>query len=201
MTEKGKIKPSIPMRNTTSKAGSSKNPESKETGSMNNDLHELFLEELADLLNAETQLTEALPKMAESADSPELAEAFKAHLQETKGHVTRLEQVFQSLDEDPEQKTCKAMQGLIEEGEELIEEEEGSSALDAGLIAAAQKVEHYEIASYGTVCSWAEQMGHARAAELLQQTLDEEKAADEKLTEIAETIANVKQTDTDQRKK
>lgn len=157
---------------------------------MNEELHELFLDELADLLNAEKQLTKALPKMAKAANARELADAFKSHLKETEGHVTRLEKVFKSLGEPVKSKKCKAMEGLVEEGKELMEEEKDSSALDAGLIAAAQKVEHYEIASYGTVCAWAEQMGHTKELAILQQTLEEEKAADEKLTGIAESLAN-----------
>ena len=155
-----------------------------------NDLQDLFLDELADILNAEQQLTKALPKMAEAAESQELRETFESHFEETKQHVSRLEQVFKSLGQPVKSKTCKAMKGLLEEGEELMEELQDSSALDAGLIAAAQKVEHYEIASYGTVCAWAEQMGHTGAQNLLQKTLIEEKAADGKLTEIALGIAN-----------
>jgi len=159
--------------------------------SMDQELHKLFVSELADLLNAELQLTKALPKMADAAESEELEEAFRLHLAETEMHVSRLKEVFTSLDEEIENKTCKAMQGLVEEGSEIMKEFKNSSALDAGLIAAAQKVEHYEIASYGTVSAWAEQMGHTAALGLLRQTLEEEKAADEKLTEIAETLANV----------
>lgn len=157
---------------------------------MNNELHELFLSQLADLLSAETQLTKALPKMAKAAKNEELAEAFRSHLAETENQVERLKEIFQSLNEKPEKKTCQAMKGLVEEGSEMIQELKGSSAADAGLIAAAQKVEHYEIASYGSVRAWAEQMGHSDAARLLEETLDEEKAADEKLNEIAENSAN-----------
>lgn len=160
---------------------------------MNNDLHQLFLDELADILNAEVQLTKALPKMAKAAQSEELAEAFTSHLEETENHVNRIKEVFESLDEKVKSKTCQAMKGLIEEASELIKELKGSSAMDAGLIAAAQKVEHYEIASYGSVRAWAEQMGHSEAVGLLDETLDEEKAADEKLTEIAEQSANQRQ--------
>lgn len=159
---------------------------------MDNELHSLFLDELADLLNAETQLTKALPKMAKAAQSEELTEAFQSHLEETENHITRLKEVFESLEEKVKSKTCKAMKGLVEEGSELMQELKGSSALDAGLIAAAQKVEHYEIASYGSVRAWAEQMGHSEAVKLLDETLEEEKAADEKLTEIAEELANQK---------
>lgn len=157
---------------------------------MNNDLHELFLDELADLFNAEQQLTKALPQLAEAANSDELAEAFRSHLAETQLHVSRIERVFNSLGEAVKNKKCKAMQGLIEEGKDLIEEKKSSSVLDQALIAAAQKVEHYEIAAYGTVCAWAEQMGHVDELTILTETLDEENAADDKLTEIAENLAN-----------
>lgn len=157
---------------------------------MNNDLHELFLDELADLFNAEQQLTKALPQLAEAANSDELAEAFRSHLAETQLHVSRIERVFNSLGEAVKNKKCKAMQGLIEEGKDLIEEKKSSSVLDQALIAAAQKVEHYEIAAYGTVCAWAEQMGHVDELSILTETLDEENAADDKLTEIAENLAN-----------
>jgi ferritin-like metal-binding protein YciE len=161
---------------------------------MNSELHELFLDELADLLNAETQLTKALPKMAKAAQSEELRDAINSHLEETEGHVDRLKQVFESLDEKPKSKTCQAMKGLIEEGSELLQELKGKSTIDAGIIAAAQKVEHYEIASYGTVRAWAEQMDHEEAVRLLEETLNEEKTADDKLTQIAETVANTHST-------
>jgi ferritin-like metal-binding protein YciE len=176
------------MKNKSSSA------ENEEQGGeeMDSELHELFLDELADLLNAETQLTKALPKMAKAAQSEELRDALNSHLEETKGHVERLKQVFASLDEKPKSKTCKAMKGLVEEGSELLQELKGKSSIDAGIIAAGQKVEHYEIASYGTVRAWAEQMGHEEAVSLLEETLNEEKAADEKLTEIAEESANAK---------
>jgi ferritin-like metal-binding protein YciE len=164
--------------------------EENEGNQMNNDLHQLFLDELADVYNAEQQLTRALPKLAKAAKNDELREAFQEHLQETENHISRLDQVFESLGESLKRKKCKAMEGLVEEGDEIISEQKGSNALDAGLILAAQKVEHYEIASYGSLCSWAEQMNHDDALELLRETLEEEKAADEKLTEIAESIAN-----------
>lgn len=157
---------------------------------MDSELHELFLDELADILSAEQQLVIALPKMAEAAMSEELRAAFESHLAETEYQITRLEQVFASLDQPVQSKECKAMKGLLEEGKEIMEDMKGSSALDAALIAVAQKVEHYEIASYGTLCAWAEKMGHAEAAELLDATLDEEKTADESLTEIAESTVN-----------
>jgi ferritin-like metal-binding protein YciE len=151
------------------------------------EMYQLFLDELSDILNAEQQLTKVLPKMAEAAMSGELAAAFESHLTETEYHITRLEQVFAYLDEPINNKECKAMKGLLEEGSELMEDMKGSSVLDAALIATAQKVEHYEIASYGTLCAWAERMGYEEAVELLNATLEEEKAADETLTELAES--------------
>lgn len=157
---------------------------------MESGLHELFLEELADIYNAEQQLTRALPKMAKAAESDELRMAFEEHLEQTQEQIARLDQVFRSLDETLKRKTCKGMQGLIEEGTEMMQEHKGSSEIDAALIAAAQKVEHYEIASYGTLCTWAEQMGHDEALELLKQNIDEEETTDERLTEIAESLAN-----------
>ena len=157
---------------------------------MDNPLHDLFLEELADIYNAEQQLTKALPKMAKAAESDELRQAFEDHLQQTENQISRLDEVFESLGESMKRKTCKAMQGLIEEGAEVMQEHKNSGAIDAALIAAAQKVEHYEIATYGTLCAWAEQMGHDEALELLKQSGDEEETADERLTELAETLAN-----------
>jgi ferritin-like metal-binding protein YciE len=150
-------------------------------------LRETFLQELADLYNAEKQLLKALPKMAKAAEHPELQEAFEEHLEQTREHVSRLEQVFKIFGKAAKGKTCKAMEGLIEEGEELIEEEEG----DAALICAAQKVEHYEIASYGSLLAWAKLLEESRAAQFLQQTLNEEKSTDKNLTELAETAINV----------
>jgi ferritin-like metal-binding protein YciE len=168
----------------------SKSEMSEKGNEMSNALHKLFLDELADIYNAEQQLTKALPKLAKTVKNDELREAFEHHLEETENHIARLDQVFESLGESMKRKKCKGMEGLIEEGEEVISEQKNSNALDAGLIISAQKVEHYEIAAYGSLCSWAEQMGHNDALELLRQTLEEEKAADEKLTEVAETIAN-----------
>jgi ferritin-like metal-binding protein YciE len=162
-----------------------------ERSGMNNDLHELFLDELADVHNAEQQLTKALPKMAKAAESDELRDAFESHLAQTEEHVSRIEEVVEGLGEKLKRKTCKAMKGLVEEAQELMKEEKDSSALDAALIAAAQKVEHYEIASYGTLCAWAEQMGHNDAVKTLKKTLKEENETDEKLTSIAESLANV----------
>ena len=156
------------------------------------DLHELFVEQLADVYNAEQQLIKALPKVARNAQNEELKELIQEHLQETQQHAQRLEQVAKGIDETIKRKTCAAMKGLVEEAEDMMKEEKNSSALDAAIIAAAQKVEHYEIASYGTLVAWAQQMGHEEAAELLEDTLHEEKAADEKLTSVAESIANQK---------
>ncbi|MEY2479964.1 MAG: hypothetical protein QOI04_891 [Verrucomicrobiota bacterium] len=153
-------------------------------------LHKLYVEELRDIYNAENQLLKALPKMAKAASSEELKTAFEDHLGETKEHVDRLEEIFKGLDENPKGKTCKAMKGLVEEGSEILEEEGEESVLDAGIIAAAQKVEHYEIASYGTVRSWANLLGEEEAADLLQQTLDEEGEADKRLNELAQEIVN-----------
>jgi ferritin-like metal-binding protein YciE len=153
-------------------------------------LKKLYIEELRDLYSAENQLLKALPKMAKGAASTDLKQAFENHLEETEGHVERLKEIFEDLDESPKGKTCQAMKGLVEEGSEILEEEGEESVLDAGIIAAAQKVEHYEIASYGTVRTFAELLGEKEAVKLLQQTLDEEGAADEKLNELAEDIVN-----------
>ena len=157
---------------------------------MDTDLHKLFLNELADVYDAEHQLTKALPRLAKTAQSDELREAIEQHLEETEEHISRLEEVAKSLDETLKKKTCKAMKGLIEEADDIVKEQKNSRALDAGIIAACQKVEHYEIASYGTLSAWAEQMGHDEALDLLRQTEEEECSADESLTEIAENIAN-----------
>ena len=151
-------------------------------------LEDLFLDELKDLYNAETQLTKALPKMAKAAASEELRTAFENHLAETEKQIERLEHIFEELDESPKGKRCKAMVGLIEEGKELIEADGDDAVKDAALIAAAQKVEHYEIAGYGTVRTYAQLLGNKQAADLLQETLDEEAATDEKLTELAQSI-------------
>ena len=153
-------------------------------------LKKLYVEELRDVYNAEQQLVKALPKMAKGASSDELREALETHLDETKGHVERLEQIFEGLDESPKGKTCKAMKGLVEEGSEILEEKGEDSVLDAGIIAAAQKVEHYEIATYGTLRTWADLLNQDEAAALLQETLDEEGEADKKLNDLAEEIVN-----------
>lgn len=151
-------------------------------------LHDLYVEELKDLYSAEKQLLKALPKMAKAADSKELRQGFQAHLAETEEHVARLEKIFGELDASPRGKKCKAMEGLIEEGSDVIKEDAPPSVKDAALIAAAQRVEHYEIAGYGTVRTYAQLMGQTAAAKLLQKTLDEEGATDKKLTGLAETI-------------
>ncbi len=153
-------------------------------------LRKLYVEELRDVYNAENQLLKALPKMAKGASSDELKQAFEDHLEQTQGHVERLEEIFEALEEKPTGKTCKAMKGLIEEGSEILQEEGEESVLDAGIIAAAQKVEHYEIATYGTLRTWANLLGEDEAADLLQQTLDEEGEADKNLNELAEEIVN-----------
>jgi ferritin-like metal-binding protein YciE len=150
-------------------------------------LQELFVNELRDIYDAEKQLTKALPKMAKAAESDELRAAFEEHLEATKGHVGRLEQVFKLLGMAARGKPCEGMKGLIEEGQEVMEELEGST-LDAALIASAQKVEHYEIATYGTLATFAEVLEMQDAKDLLGQTLEEEKEADEKLTAIASQI-------------
>jgi ferritin-like metal-binding protein YciE len=156
-----------------------------------NTLQDLFVEDLKDLYNAETQLIAALPKMAEAASDPALKQAFQSHLAETEGHVSRLEQIFQALYESPKGKKCRAMEGLIEEGKELMEADAAPQVMDAGLIGAAQKVEHYEIAGYGTVRTYAEVLGNDQAARLLQQTLDEEGMADKKLNKLAMQCINL----------
>ena len=153
-----------------------------------NGLQRLYVEQLKDIYSAESQLLKALPKMAKAARSQDLRQGFEKHLEQTKGHVERLEQIFSSLDESPKGKKCMGMQGLIEEGEEVIQEDSATEALDAGLIAAAQRVEHYEIAAYGSVHAFAELLGDDDSVSLLQQTLDEEKETDKKLTELSVEI-------------
>ena len=155
-----------------------------------NTLHDAFLDELRDMYHAEKQLTSALPKLAKKAKSPDLTEAFRSHLAETENHVTRLEQVFAELGETAKAKTCEGMKGIIDEANEMIGESYDDQTMDAVLIASAQRAEHYEIAAYGTLVTWARTMEHDSAADLLQQNLDEEKAADEKLTDIAESGVN-----------
>jgi ferritin-like metal-binding protein YciE len=153
-------------------------------------MEDLFTLELKDIYSAETQLVKALPKMAKAASDPDLKAGFEQHLRETENQVTRLEQIAEELDLKLGRHTCEAMKGLVEEGKEIIELQGEDEVRDAGLIAAAQKVEHYEIATYGTLCAWAKLLGHNKAHKLLQETLNEERATDEKLTELAERELN-----------
>src|SRR6476469_7772817 len=154
-------------------------------------LKELFIDELKDLYNAENQLLKALAKMAKKAAAPELKRAFQDHLTQTQGNVDRLEKIFKGLGEKPPVKTCKAMKGLVEEGKEIIDEDGDDSVLDAALIGAAQRVEHYEIAGYGVVRTFASLLGEDGAMQTLQRTLNEEAETDKKLTRLAESIINV----------
>ena len=149
-------------------------------------LHDAFIDELRDAYDAEKQLTKALPKLAKAASDPKLRQAFEAHLKETQGQIARLEQVFESVDEKVRGKHCDGIAGIIEEGKAVMEENFDETTMDACLIAAGQRAEHYEMAAYGTLVAWAQALGHAEAAKLLQQTLDEEKAADKKLSGLAE---------------
>jgi ferritin-like metal-binding protein YciE len=158
-------------------------------------LHAAFIDELRDTFDAEKQLIKALPKMAKTASSPDLRAAFESHLEETNGHVQRLEDVFASLDERARGKHCEGIAGIIEEGKSIMEEDFDDTTMDACLIAAGQRAEHYEMAAYGTLVAWARAMGHDEAADLLQQTLDEEKAADEKLSSLAEGGINQEAAD------
>jgi ferritin-like metal-binding protein YciE len=153
-------------------------------------LEKLFLQELKDVYNAEKQILRALPRMIKAAESSELQQAFSKHLKETEGQVQRLERVFQELGQSVRGKTCKGMQGLLEEGKEVMEKDGEGAVIDAALIASAQKVEHYEIAAYGCLRTYAQLLGLSQAEQLLQQTLDEEEATDEKLTELGETGIN-----------
>lgn len=153
-------------------------------------LHDLFLLELHDMLDAEHQLVKALPKIADKASYPELKSGITTHLEQTRRQVERLEKVLESLGEPVRRKKCEGMRGILEEGEELASKTGDPAALDAGIIASAQKVEHYEIAAYGTLCAWAETMGHKQELQLLKQTLEEEKQTDQKLTQLAQQMIN-----------
>ena len=164
-------------------------------------LKDLYIDELKDLYNAENQLLKALPKMARKASAPELKRAFQEHLVQTEGHVNRLEKIFKGLGEKPTGKTCKAMKGLIEEGKEIIEEDGDDSVLDAALIGAAQRVEHYEIAGYGVVRTFASLLGEEDAMGLLQRTLNEEGETDKKLTQIAESAINIEASEAEEDEK
>jgi ferritin-like metal-binding protein YciE len=153
-------------------------------------LHDLYVSELKDLYSAETQITKALPKMAQSASSPMLEQAFQEHLQQTRRQIERLDQIFEKLGQKPTGKKCKGMEGLIEEGKETMAENMEPDVLDAAMIVAAQKVEHYEMAGYGSARTYANMLGYYDAAQLLQQTLDEEGETDKKLTQLAESVVN-----------
>jgi len=166
------------------------NPHRKNNMSKEKHLKDLFLDTLKDIYFAEKKILSALPKMAKAAQSPKLKAAFEKHQQETDGQVDRLEQVFASIDETPRAKTCDAIMGILDEGKEVMSEYKGMPALDAGLLAAAQAVEHYEISRYGTLIAWAEELGLDDAVSLLEKTLEEEEATDEALTEIAKTAIN-----------
>jgi ferritin-like metal-binding protein YciE len=155
------------------------------------DLQDLYLDELRDALHAENQLIKALPKMAKKASSPELQQAFMTHLEETRGHVERLNQIFENMGQKPKTKKCAGMEGILEEGKEFMEEAESEELMDAGLIASAQRAEHYEMAAYGTLRTYAKLLGDDKAARLLQQTLDEEGKTDKLLTKLAESGINV----------
>lgn len=153
-------------------------------------LEKLFLEELKDVYNAEKQILRALPRMAKAAESPQLEQAFTQHLKETEGQVRRLEQIFKELGQAARGKKCKGMEGLLEEGKEVLEEEGEPAVKDAALISAAQRVEHYEIAAYGCLRTYASLLGYSEAEQLLQQNLQEEEAADKKLTQLGESGIN-----------
>lgn len=157
---------------------------------MSKSLHDAFVDEVRDTYDAERQLTKALPKLAKAATAPELKAAFTAHLEETQGHIERLQRVFELLGEKVRGKHCDGIAGIIEEGSSIMEEDFDESTMDACLIAAGQRAEHYEMAAYGTLVAWANAMGHTEVAELLQETLDEEKSADEKLSGLAEGGVN-----------
>jgi ferritin-like metal-binding protein YciE len=160
----------------------------KESSQMESSIRELLVDQMRDLYDAEKQLVKALPKIAKASSNDQLREAFEDHLEQTKGHVQRLEQAFELLDGKARNKPCKAMRGLIEEGKETIGEDLAEPLMDSAIICAAQKVEHYEIAGYGTVSAWARSLGLEDVAELLEATLSEEKNADQKLTEVASEV-------------
>jgi ferritin-like metal-binding protein YciE len=188
-------------KGTTYSRAKKQNPstQGESTGSQDMDnsaLHELFIEQLKDIYWAEKHLVKNLPKLVKAASSEELKEAIQSHLGETEEHVTRLEQVFESIDEEASANKCEAMDGLVEEANDCIDDtEEGTMVRDVAIIACAQKVEHYEIATYGTLRTLAQVMGHTEAEQLLAETLDEEKAADDKLTQIAEGFINERAAD------
>lgn len=157
---------------------------------MTRNMHKMMLDELRDIYSAETQITKALPKMARKASNPDLKAAFEHHLEETRGQIERLDRVFEMLDTNARArgKKCEAMEGLVSEAKEIMDEDLDADAMDASLVAAAQKVEHYEIAGYGTICAWAKAMGHDDVAKSLAETLEEERATDEKLNKLSAKI-------------
>ena len=155
-----------------------------------NSLKQLYVEELRDVYDAENQIVKALPKIIKAASTPKLREAIEAHLQQTKGHVQRLEEIFKALGEPAKARKCDGLRGILDEGEKTISEGEQGPVLDAGLIAGAQRVEHYEMAAYGSLKTWAAELGESQAVQLLEETLNEEKEADKKLTEIAKGSVN-----------
>jgi ferritin-like metal-binding protein YciE len=177
----------VASRNATRRATAAEEKNHMEMES----LRELYVDELKDLWSAENQITKALPKMIKAASNPKLKKAFNTHLKQTERHVKRLERIFKELDQSPRGKKCVGMEGLIKEGAELIKEKPEPEVLDAGLIAAAQHVEHYEMAGYGCVRTWARQLGENRQADLLQETLDEEEQTDRLLTDLAESEINI----------
>ncbi len=156
-----------------------------------NTLEDLFIDELKDVYNAENQIVKALPKMAKVASSPELGDAFREHLEVTKGQIDRLDQIFANMEIKSRGKKCAGMEGILEEGKEMMNQAADPSVKDAGLISSAQRVEHYEMAAYGTLRTYAEMLGYDDAAQLLQETLDEEEQADQKLSQLAESLINV----------
>jgi ferritin-like metal-binding protein YciE len=160
----------------------------KEHSMEHNELKELYIDELRDLYDAENKLVKALPKLAKAASSDQLRSGFEEHLEQTQGHVARLEEIFDALGEKPTGKKCAGMAGLVKEGEEIMDEDFSPEVMDAALISAAQRVEHYEIAAYGCVSSWAQLLGESEANALLEKTLEEEKETDHKLTELSEEI-------------
>ncbi len=194
------------MKSTTSKApkkganAAAKKSASKKSSSSSvaEGLRELFEDELRDIYWAEKHLTKALPKMAKNATSQELIDALNDHLEKTQGHVERVEQVFEMMEKPARAKKCEAMDGLVKEAQEIMESTEEGMVRDAGIISAGQKVEHYEIASYGTLCAFAKTLGENEIADLLQQTLDEEKEADETLSQIAESSINTEAANEDE---
>jgi ferritin-like metal-binding protein YciE len=157
-----------------------------------NSFEELLVHEMRDLYDAEQHITKALPKMIDAASSPQLRSAFEQHLEQTRTHINRLEQAFQGVGQVPKGAACKGVKGLIDEGSALIDEKADPAVKDAGLIVAAQKIEHYEIAAYGSVRAWANRLGHERVAELFERTLEEEKQTDKILTELAESSVNAR---------